>query len=268
MGPLVFCTAQRRRIITPKIRSRVPLSIVLAGLGTISSAAQQQPPTANSTAAQKEGKGKTEAKAVKNDHVRRLQPADFPLLPQAFVEKLNTRGCTIPQYDSGEAASDADAEPNNVIHGEFVRHGQEDWAVLCSKGATSTIVIFWEKPTACPASLARLDDAHYLKLGKDKTLHYSRSIRALGEANLDKRSGLSTLRPLPHQGIDDRFVGKSSSFFYCNEGKWRIFPAKDSPASSSAQAGASVANQDSPVARAGSPTIPAGLPAAQAGQDR
>ena len=38
---------------------------------------------------------------------------------------------------------------------------------------------------------------------------------------------MKTLRPLKHQGIDDRFVGKSSAFFYCNEGKWRIFPAKD-----------------------------------------
>ena len=58
-------------------------------------------------------------------------------------------------------------------------------------------------------------------------MHYSRAIRGLGEEEIGERAGMKTLRPLKHQGIDDRFVGKSSAFFYCNEGKWRIFPAKD-----------------------------------------
>jgi hypothetical protein len=175
----------------------------------------------------------------KKDPVRRLQPA-YAGLPTEFVEKLNARGCTIPQYDGilpMDAARRTDA--SNVIHGEFARHGQEDWAVLCSNGRSSTIVIFWGKPTACPASLARLDDAHYLKLlndPRDKTLHYWRMIRALGEDELDNRPGLTGLKPLKHQGIDDRFVGKSSAFFYCNEGKWRIFPAKDLLASPAATA--------------------------------
>jgi hypothetical protein len=62
---------------------------------------------------------------------------------------------------------------------------------------------------------------------RDKTLHYSRMIRILGDSELDDRAGLAGLKPLAHQGIDDRFVGKSSAFFYCNEGKWRIFPAKE-----------------------------------------
>jgi hypothetical protein len=203
--------------------------------------------------------GKTTGAAGKsgkaNDHVRRLEPSELagavPGLPAEFVEKLNARGCTIPQFDAGgvagagadgvangaaSGASDASdaagsaAQPNNAIRGEFARRGQKDWAALCSNGTTSTIVIFWGKATACPASLARLDDAHYLKAGggkRDRTLHYSRAIRALGEDGLDARPGLGELRPLKHQGIDDRFVGKSSAFFYCNEGKWRIFPAKD-----------------------------------------
>jgi hypothetical protein len=162
--------------------------------------------------------------------IRRAQPAGVKELPAEFVEKLTVRGCTIPQFDSGAGSEGVGAEPNNVIHGGFVRHGQEDWAVLCSNGKTSTIVIFWGKATACPASLARLDDAHYLKLGRDKKMHYSRSIRALGESGLDERAGVAGLKPMSHQGIDDRFVGKSSAFFYCVDGKWKIFPAKDSGA--------------------------------------
>jgi len=179
--------------------------------------------------------------AKKDTAIRKLQPADVAELPPAFAEKLNARGCAIPQYgvvgragESGGPASEAAGrptsagEPTNVIHGEFARHGQEDWAVLCSKGGSSTIVIFWGKTTACPASLARLEDAHYLKRGKDKKVRYSRAIRALGESDLGDRAGTAGLKPFAHQGIDDRFVGKSSAFFYCNEGKWKIFPGKDS----------------------------------------
>jgi hypothetical protein len=178
-------------------------------------------------AAQK-SKATAKAPVSKESAIRRVQPADVKVLPAEFVEKLNARGCTIPQFDSAAEAEGIAAETNNVIHGEFTRRGQEDWAVLCSNGRTSTIVIFWGKATACPASLARLDDAHYLKAGKDKKLHYSRSIRALGESGLDERAGVAGLKPMSHQGIDDRFVGKSSAFFYCIEGKWKIFPAKDS----------------------------------------
>lgn len=183
--------------------------------------------------------------AVKRDTaIRKMQPGDVAELPAAFVEKLNSRGCGIPQFgEVGRAASSSanhagDAagggangtagEPTNVIHGEFARHGQEDWAVLCSKGGSSTIVIFWGKTTACPASLARLEDAHYLKRGADKKMRYSRSIRALGKSELGDRGGIAGLKDFSHQGIDDRFVGKSSAFFYCSGGKWKIFPGKDS----------------------------------------
>lgn len=172
----------------------------------------------------------------KDRGVRKLQPADIAELPPEFVEKLNARGCSIPQFGEVEhagrtadkAADDTAGQPSNVIHGEFARRGQEDWAVLCSKGGSSTIVIFWGKTTACPASLARLDDAHYLKRGKDKKVRYSRSIRALRESELGDRTGVTGLKPMSHQGIDDRFVGKSSALFYCNGGKWKIFPAEDS----------------------------------------
>jgi hypothetical protein len=186
--------------------------------------------------------------AKRDTAIRKMQPADVAELPAAFVEKLNARGCAIPQFgevgragattgepaQASKPASDAAGgpatanEPTNIIHGEFARHGQEDWAVLCSKGGSSTIVIFWGKTTSCPASLARLEDAHYLKRGADKKMRYSRSIRALGKSELGDRAGIAGLKDFSHQGIDDRFVGKSSAFFYCSGGKWKIFPGKDS----------------------------------------
>ncbi len=174
----------------------------------------------------------SEPKKVEN--VKRLQPSEVaaqtPGLPPEFVEKLNTRGCTIPQFDDGTGSDAASPTPTNVIEGEFSKKGQKDWAALCSNGKTSTIVISFSKPTSCPSSLARLDDAHYLKPASDnpreKALHYSRMIEVPRDGELNDRPGLTGLRPLKHQGIDDRFVGKSSAFFYCDAGKWRIFPAR------------------------------------------
>src|ERR1700736_4905692 len=216
--------------------------------------------TAGFCHAQQASTGK--AAVQKDKTIRKLQPADVAGLPPEFVEKLNARGCAIPQFGdigrrgdaagtagtaggpaseagadsaragdpatAGRPANEAAGKPTNVIHGEFARHGQEDWAVLCSKGGSSTIVIFWGKTTACPASLARLEDAQYLRRGKDKKERYSRSIRALGKSDLGDRAGIAGLKPMSHQGVDDRFVGKSSALFYCSEGKWKIFPAKDS----------------------------------------
>ena len=167
---------------------------------------------------------KASATSKPSEKIRRVLPEDIPGLPLEFVGKLKERKCSVPQFEGADASS---TEPSNVIQGEFAKAGQQDWAVLCSNGQTSTIVIFWGKVAPCPASLARLDDAHYLKPAGGKTFHYSRAIRALGEDGIGDRAGMKTLRPLKHQGIDDRFVGKSSAFFYCNDGKWRIFPAKD-----------------------------------------
>jgi hypothetical protein len=220
------------------------LVFLLAIAGANHGAAAQTPRTAAASQAPRSDPSKKDA-PKKIESVKRLQPsevaAQLPGLPPEFVEKLNTRGCTIPQFDDGSSADAATAQmtpsepnavaPTNVIEGEFAKKGQKDWAALCSNGKTSTIVIYWSKPTSCPASLARLDDAHYLKpaadSGKNKTLHYSRLIQIPRDSELDDRPGLGGLKPLAHQGIADRFVGKSSAFFYCNNGKWRIFPAKE-----------------------------------------
>ncbi len=110
--------------------------------------------------AKKSSVQKSSAKA--ENAIQRLKPEEVPGLPAEFVEKLHARGCGIPQFSGGGSAGNgasnaanvgADAGagagsgvlPSNVIHGEFARHGQEDWAVLCSNGRSSTIMIYWGK---------------------------------------------------------------------------------------------------------------------------
>jgi hypothetical protein len=73
--------------------------------------------------------------------VRRLPPSAFPNLPLAIQKQAEVRGCEIPQE-----AFEGGTKVNNVISGEFAQRGQKDWAILCSKGGTSSIVVFWGKP--------------------------------------------------------------------------------------------------------------------------
>jgi hypothetical protein len=201
----------------------------------------QSAPTNEATKAPKSGTPKPDSSKPsstkkdapkKIDSVKRLQPSEvatqIPGLPPEFVQKLNRRGCSIPQLDEGPDVQTSESkatEPTNVIEGEFAKKGQKDWAALCSNGKTSTIVIFWSKPTSCASQLARLDDPHFMQLGADKKMHYSRSITA-SDPSRDASQHRGP-KQMSHQGIYDAFVGKASSLFYCNEGKWRIFPGAD-----------------------------------------
>lgn len=54
---------------------------------------------------------------------RSLPPAAFAELPKSIVAELEQRGCQIPQIQRHKRI--------NVIQGDFVRSGEQDWAVLC-----------------------------------------------------------------------------------------------------------------------------------------
>src|SRR5687767_12182299 len=67
----------------------------------------------------------------------RLAPSSFGGLPKGVAKELTRRGCTIPQ------ATTYNKKPHNVVSGSFRVRGQKDWAVLCSRNETSSILIFW-----------------------------------------------------------------------------------------------------------------------------
>ena len=148
--------------------------------------------------------------------IKRVPPSAFKELPMAIVKQLEARGCTIPQ------AADI-SEPHNVIRGEFAQSGQMDWAVLCSKEGKSSILIFWQKPTACSSELPASEDKFWLQgLGQGR-IGYSRKITAVGKKYvLDhfRTYGGPTPPALDHEGIDDAFVEKASVVHYCHQGKW------------------------------------------------
>jgi hypothetical protein len=124
-----------------------------------------------------------------------------------------------------------------VIRGEFANKGQTDWAVLCSKEGKSSILVFWGKPTACASEFASSDDDGFLQGGRNDQMVYSRGIRAVSEKDLSgfadpdlgqmKPSGPVKRVAFRHQGIEDLFLGKASTVFYCIAGKWKVIGGAD-----------------------------------------
>jgi len=78
--------------------------------------------------------------------VRRPPPSAFTQLPKNLIGGLQRRGCTIPQVPLIEGLQ-------NAIKGELARPGQTDWAVLCSIGRVSSILVFWNGSEMNPAEI-------------------------------------------------------------------------------------------------------------------
>jgi hypothetical protein len=145
-----------------------------------------------------------------------LPPDAFPQLPDTVKSTLRSLKCAIPQpFGSGP--------PRNAIRGDFFAHGQTGWAVLCSVGGFSSILVFRDDRDTHPEELGKSEDKQYLQgIGNDQ-IGYSREITAV-----DRKFIMTHYRayggpeppPIDHQGIDDAFLEKASVTHYWYEGKW------------------------------------------------
>ena len=148
--------------------------------------------------------------------VVRLSPAAFPELPKNLLAELQRRGCSIPQLPMMEGRQ-------NVIKGQFSKPGQTDWAVLCSVGRVSSILVFWNASAINPGRLAETKDIDRLQGGDGGRMVYSRVIAPVGKPYIlehYKAFGGPQPPPIDHQGIDDSFFGKASVVNYFYRGKW------------------------------------------------
>jgi len=85
--------------------------------------------------------------------VGRLAPvSDFRNLPASIARDLLNRQCFIPQVTAVSGR-------HNVIQGQFKKPGQIDWAVLCLRGKTSTILVYWNGSPQGVAQLALMDES-------------------------------------------------------------------------------------------------------------
>lgn len=156
--------------------------------------------------------------------VRRLPPTAFPQLPLAIRAALLNRGCTVPQ-------SFTDAHPHNVVAGNFARAPQRDWAVLCSRHDSSSVLIFWGRSGAgAPAELGWAADAGFLQGIGAGRIGYSRLIAVASPARiLEYAASLSGPQPrrLDHDGLEDAFAEKGSTVFYLEQGHWLSLAGAD-----------------------------------------
>lgn len=154
--------------------------------------------------------------AEANRATRRLDPSEFTELPRTIRAELHRRGCGIPQpFTNGPR--------QNVIRGSFTQAGQVDWAILCSRRLSSTILVFRNGDSDVAAELARRPDADFLQVVEPNRIGFS---RALGVASVEfirehhARYGGPEPPTLTHAGINDVFVEKASVVWYWHEGKW------------------------------------------------
>src|SRR5271167_4929087 len=89
--------------------------------------------------------------ADSNKSVRRLRVENYPELPSGVAAVLQSRHCTIPQPNK-------DGPARNVIKGEFLRKGLKGWAVLCSSGSKSSILVFRNNNDSSPDEIAESPD--------------------------------------------------------------------------------------------------------------
>jgi hypothetical protein len=147
----------------------------------------------------------------------RLPPAAFSGLPKNIMAYLEARNCSVPQT-FGNAA------PHNVIRGRFVRSGQFDWAVLCSRNRVSAILVFWNGSTKSVAEIARSNDKGFLQtIDANGKIGFSRAINVVGEDYIlehYRAYGGSKPPRARHQGINDAFVEKASTVHYFYRKRW------------------------------------------------
>lgn len=150
------------------------------------------------------------------EEIHRLPPGAFPNLPSAILEELDRRRCTIPQADGYP-------EPHNVITGKFTDRQGIDWAVLCSSGGASSILVFKGGSVDGVSILDGGPDSRWLQTVGEGRIGYSRRISPVSRREIvryQKERGGAKPPPIDHEGIEDSFVGKASVIRYCYKGTW------------------------------------------------
>ena len=156
-----------------------------------------------------------------NVNVRRLPPSVFQQLPAPVVEHLRKRGCTVPQ-------SFATAKPSGVVRGHFTSTKRLDWAVLCSVGQVSTVLVFRGGSVSTIDELARQPDSTFLQVvGPGNAIGFSRAIDVADPRHIRSHGGDSVVPGLDHDGIEDSFIEKGSTIWYWYDEQWRELPGAD-----------------------------------------
>ena len=157
-------------------------------------------------------------------NITRYSPDSFPQLPVAVRSYLKSEGYTIPQ------SYVITPGPHNVIQGHFRSMHHTDWAVLASKDQVSAILIFWNGSLRKVTSLAKEPDKNYLQKIDDRVIVFARLIEVIASQSIPEyyKSGSTKKKVMAdHDGINDRFLEKTSAIHYYNAHRWHNFQGAD-----------------------------------------
>jgi hypothetical protein len=144
-----------------------------------------------------------------------LLPGAFAQLPLAVRQYLEAREIVIPQ------AGCYSEVPHNVICGQFTSATTIDWAVLCSDGKESFILVFPGGKTKRIAELMREREDIFISM--DDGSHYCRAIDVVGATYiLDHYLAYGGPEPptITHNAINDIYIGKASVVQYFDGKEW------------------------------------------------
>ena len=155
---------------------------------------------------------------------RRLPPSAIPGIPTQVRRALERRGCTIPQLSGKDT-------PHNAARGAFTASSSIEWAVLCSRARTSSILVVAERSGTIVADFASRPDISRLQNAGQWGIIFSRWI---GQATPENVRTLLTheengqLRvSVDHNGIHDAFVDKYSVVWYWDGKTWLRIQGSD-----------------------------------------
>ena len=92
-----------------------------------------------------------------NRDTKRIEPAALVGIPDWIRTELVRLRCAIPQVWGATGQG-------NVIRGRFNDGPAVDWAVLCSRDLSSTILVFWDGRATSIAEVASTLDATFLQV--------------------------------------------------------------------------------------------------------
>jgi len=155
--------------------------------------------------------------------IRHLPVDSFPQLPLAVQASLSHRGCLIPQtYEAHQ--------PENVIHASLEHPGSSDWAVLCSAGGVTSLLVFLSTNYADPAVLATAPETERLQShGASPFLGFNWAIDSASSEDVHEAQ-LGMRHPPPrvdHDALADSIVDRRTIYHFFSKNAWILLDTQD-----------------------------------------
>ena len=139
---------------------------------------------------------------------RYLEPRQVRDLPVPVRADLENRGCRIPKFTKWDG-------PHNAIPGQFMKAGQQDWAVLCATADKTMILLYPAGGTESVQPL-RSEDAE-----PHRFIHVVTAF-VLDKRALRDQQGEQPVPKFEHDAIEDGQIGKTGKVIYFRAGEWTL----------------------------------------------